>query len=92
MTIPTMSPEKIERLFGKGTVTLGPKQNKESKKPSQGPFLTLEQDAELARIIREQSMGPFATQENDAKLEVAPKSRSVYELIIGFLTRGRDKR
>lgn len=59
MSISKMSQEELERLFGAGVVTLGPKSRNEPEKYPPGPFLTPEQDAQLGELIREQGGLPM---------------------------------
>ena len=59
MPVSRMSPEELEKLFGAGVITLGPKRGNEREKYPPGPFLTPEQDAQLAELIREQGGLPM---------------------------------
>lgn len=59
MPVSRMSPEELEKLFGAGVITLGPKRRNEPEKYPSGPFLTPEQDAQLAELIREQGGLPM---------------------------------
>lgn len=59
MPVLRMSPEELEKLFGAGVITLGPKRRNQPEKYPPGPFLTPEQDAQLGELIREQGRLPM---------------------------------
>jgi hypothetical protein len=59
MPVSRMSPEELEKLFGAGVITLGPKRRNEREKYPPGSLLTPEQDAQLGELIREQGGLPM---------------------------------
>ena len=67
MPVSRMSPKELEKLFGAGVITLGPKRREEPEKYPPGPFLTPEQDAQLGELLREQGGLPM--------LELVPSER-----------------
>lgn len=59
MPVSSMSPEELEKLFGAGVITLGPKSRNEREECPLGPLLTPEQDAQLGELIKEQGGLPM---------------------------------